>query len=223
MSTTDSVSNAVLRRWPAALFSAFAVLTFGAAEAYEEPAYRVIEKNDVFEIRDYEPYLVAEVEVRADFKKAGNQAFRVLFDYISGENIRQEEISMTVPVNQQSVHDEGEKIEMTTPVLQTPGAEEVGTYRFSFVMPAEYTLDTLPLPKDERIEIRQVPAKKVAVLRYSGSWSESNYRKNESLLLTSLADRELATEGQPIYARYNSPFTLWFLRRNEVLVELAPR
>lgn len=195
--------------------------TLSTAMAYEEPRYKVLEENDSFEIRQYEPYLIAVVQLRDDFKDVGNKAFRVLFDYISGYNTKQKKIPMTVPVKQQPVLEDGEKIQMTVPVLQTPESEEGGSYQFSFVMPAEYSMDTLPLPKDSRITIEQVPAKLMAARRYSGSWSENNYRKNETILLEALRERELKTEGMPIYARYNSPFSLWFMRRNEVLVELA--
>ena len=197
------------------------LLIHGPAMAYEEPLYRVLEENDSFEIREYAPYLVAVVLVRDDFEDVGNRAFRVLFDYISGQNTKQKKISMTVPVNQQPVPKNGEKIKMTTPVLQAPESEEGNGYRFSFVMPSEYSLDTLPRPNDPRITINQVPARLMAVRRYSGSWSEKNYRKNETILLTALRERELKTEGAPIYARYNSPFSLWFMRRNEVLIGLA--
>ncbi len=209
--------------WPILLPLVLAVsyLVFSNAMAYEEPRYKILEENDSFEIRDYESYIVAEVEVRDDFKGAGSKAFGVLFDYISGQNVKQEKISMTAPVNQQPVAEEGEEIKMTTPVLQAPESEQAGTYRFSFVMPEDYSLDTLPRPKDSRITLRQVPAKLMAARRYSGSWSERNYRKNETMLLEALRERGLKTEGAPVYARYNSPFSLWFMRRNEVLVQLV--
>ncbi len=208
-------------RWKALILAPPLFFVLSTAMAYEEPRYAVLEENDSFEIRQYETQLIAMVQVRDDFKEAGNQAFRVLFDYISGQNTRQKKIAMTVPVNQQPVLEDGEKIQMTVPVLQAPGSEADSGYEFSFVMPANYSVDTLPLPKDSRITIKQVPAKLMAARRYSGSWSEKNYRKNETILLEALREREIKTEGTPIYARYNSPFSLWFMRRNEVLVELS--
>lgn len=207
--------------WKALILAPLLFLVLSTAMAYEEPRYTVLEENDSFEIRQYEPYLIAVVQVRDDFKEVGNQAFRVLFDYISGQNTKQKKIAMTVPVNQQPVLEDGEKIQMTVPVLQAPGSEVDNGYEFSFVMPANYSMDTIPLPKDSRITIRQVPEKLMAARRYSGSWSEKNYRKNETILLEALREREFKTEGTPIFARYNSPFSLWFMRRNEVLVELA--
>lgn len=206
--------------WLIAAPAAFTAFALNTAIAYDEPAYRLIEENDVFEVREYEPYITAEVRVRDDFADAGNKAFRILFDYISGENIKQEAISMTIPVKQQRESKVGENIEMTAPVLQALDSGNHGVYRFSFVMPKEYSLDTLPRPKNPAITIRQISSHWAAVRRYSGSWSEQNYLENESVLLEALRDRELRVKGNPIYARYNSPFSLWFMRRNEVLVEL---
>ena len=204
------------------LFFKSLLLTIGmsnVAAAYEEARHQVVETNAQYEIREYDSLLVAEVVVDADAGESNNSAFRILFDYISGNNIAQQEIAMTTPVIQQA--GEGESIAMTTPVLQTRDSESNSNYRFSFVMPATYTIDTLPLPRDERISIVEVPPKRVAVRRYSGSWSERNYRNNEASLLEALQRSGITIVGEPMYARYNSPFTLWFLRRNEVMVEIA--
>ena len=129
---------------------------------------------------------------------------------------------MTAPVNQQPVTTAGEKIAMTVPVSQTPQSDS-GTYVFSFVMPAKYTRETLPAPIDPRIQIQEVSGKLMAARKYSGSWCETNYRENESSLLRALKQAGLESRGEPIFARYNSPFTLWFLRRNEVLIEVEER
>ena len=193
--------------------------------AYEEPAFDVVREYEEFELRQYAPYLKAEIEVSGDFTAVGYQAFRVLADFISGKNRKEENISMTVPVNQQPLEAAGEKIAMTVPVSQAPQSDN-GTYVFSFVMPAKYTQETLPKPIDPRIRIQEVPGKLMAVREYSGTWSEGNYRQNESILLKALNQAGLNSIGQPIFARYNSPFSLWFLRRNEVLIEVeanAPR
>jgi hypothetical protein len=219
-------SSSVLKRFADHLKMALPVLTtlavtgWGAASAYDEPAYDFVERHEQYEVRQYEPYIVAEVEVREKFEDVGDEAFRILFDFISGKNTRQEKISMTAPVSQQPSTEAGEKIEMTSPVLKEQDPSKAEAYRFSFVMPASYTVETLPRPKDPRINIRQVPAKLVAARRYSGSWSETNYRKNERILLEALQARGIQTQGAPAYARYNSPFSLWFMRRNEVLVEI---
>ncbi len=188
------------------------------AMAYEEAPYRTIESYEDFEIREYQSFIVAEVIVTEGFGKAGNSAFRILFDYISGNNVPSQNISMTAPVSQKSV--QGQKIEMTTPVLQVPSDSGLNEHRFSFVMPSEYTLETLPSPNNENITIREVPSRMAAARQFSGSWSQSNFNKNKTVLMQNLAARKIKIMGEPEYARYNSPFTLWFLRRNEVIVDI---
>ncbi len=195
------------------------LIVTGNAMAYEETPFVTVDTYEDYEVREYQSFIVAEVLVTEDFDKAGNSAFKVLFSYISGNNLPKQDIEMTTPVIQQSV--EGDKIAMTTPVIQSPADNQGGEYRFSFVMPSEYTIETLPQPTSELISIREVPAKLAAVRKFSGSWSEGNFLKNETLLIQSLDDNGVETIGEPEYARYNSPFTLWFLRRNEVIVEIS--
>ena len=195
------------------------LLAGGTAMATEEPQYEVVQPFEAFELRRYAPQLLAETEVTGEFEDVGNQAFRILVDFIFGNNRQQEKISMTTPVSQQPTA--GEKIAMIAPVAQTPKADARGTYVFSFVMPARYTRATLPQPLDPRVRIREAPARLVAARRYSGTWSEAHYREQESILLRAVAQARLETVGAPVYARYNSPFSLWFLRRNEVLIEVA--
>ncbi len=198
------------------------LLAGGVAIATEEPRYEVVQQFEAFELRRYAPQLLAETEVTGDFDGVGNQAFRILADFIFGNNRRQEKIPMTAPVGQQPVA--GEKIAMTAPVTQTPKVGGgYGTYVFSFVMPTRYTRETLPQPLDPRVRIREAPAKLVAARRYSGTWSEVRYREQEGILLQAVAEEGFITLGAPVYARYNSPFSLWFLRRNEVLIEVAPK
>jgi hypothetical protein len=187
--------------------------------AAEETPYEVIRQYSGFELRRYSPYLVAETRVTGKFEEVGNQAFRVLFGYISGDNRRNERIAMTAPVTQEP---DGEKIQMTTPVIQAPAADGgANTYTLAFVMPSKYTMDTLPQPVDSRITLRPVPARWMAARRFSGTWSEDNYRRNEKALLEDVTAAGLQIAGEPLYARYNSPFTLWFLRRNEAMVEVV--
>jgi len=189
--------------------------------AYEQLQYKVIRKYDNFELRYYERYNVAESTVSGKFNKVGNDAFRILVRYLSGNNRRKMKIPMTSPVEQSPDIGSGERIAMTTPVLQTPhGQQERESYVVRFIMPSNYTLDTLPEPEDPRISIRQVDARFMAVRSYSGTWSEKRYRKNEAVLLQAVQTAGLTAIGEPIFARYNPPFTLWFLRRNEVLVEV---
>ncbi len=196
------------------------VFAFGAAFAYEQPKYEIVKKYEGFELRRYAPYIVAETVVSGEFDDAGNKAFRILFKYISGDNLKKTEIPMTAPVNQSPIKKSGEKIEMTAPVEQTPHGKTADTYVFSFVMPSKYTIESLPVPSEPRIKLRQVKSRLLAALTYSGTWSEERYRQHEAALLRAVKNAGLITIGEPIFARYNSPFTLWFLRKNEVLVEV---
>jgi len=183
-----------------------------ATVGIEKTKYTVLEKEGQFEIRQYQPQLVAETVVEADFADAGNIAFRRLFDYISGNNRRKESIAMTAPVSQET--GSGQKISMTAPVSQQ---KSEGNYVVSFLMPSKYTLQTLPEPLDSNVKIREIPARKIAALRYSGSWSRKRYEAKKTLLEQFIGERGLQITGEDIFARYDPPFQIWFLRRNEVL------
>lgn len=177
----------------------------------EKARYEVIEKEGKFEVRQYQPQILAETTVEAGFDDAGNIAFKRLFDYISGENRKKESIAMTAPVSQKTG---SEKIAMTAPVNQQ--ASE-GKYAVSFLMPSKYTMETLPQPLNPDVKIRQVPARKIAAVRYSGSWSRNRYEKNKALLEEFVRKNGLRITGDDIFARYDPPFQIWFLKRNEVL------
>jgi len=193
---------------------AVAVIIIGAldAMAIEEAKYDVIKKDNNFEIRDYAPHILAEIVVEGDLKDAGNKAFKRLFRYISGDNRSRNKVVMTAPVSQQPL---GEKIKMTAPVGQQRVKE---SWAVSFMMPASYTLETLPEPEDPEVTLRQVPARRMAAVRYSGFWSEKGYLRYKLELESWIHEKGLIIVGDPIWARYNSPFTLWFLRRNEILI-----
>ncbi len=183
-----------------------------AAMAIEEAPYSVVQKEGHFELRQYEPYIVAETFVEGDFKEVGNVGFRRLFDYISGNNRTRQEIEMTAPVAQEA---ESKKIAMTAPV----GQEEAdGKWRITFVMPAHYSVKTLPEPIDAAVTLREEPGRLMAAIRYSGTWSETRYTERESQLKGWIEAQEFKPTGLPIFARYNAPFIPWFLRRNEVLI-----
>ncbi len=190
--------------------------------AIEEPTYEVVKSYPEFELRRYEPFLVAETEVDGDFDDVGSQAFRILAAYIFGENKSQAKMEMTAPVNQRPAAGEGEKMAMTAPVTQrSKGIGGSDTFVLSFVMPSGYSLDSLPVPLDPRVLLREEPAKVMAVRSYSGRWTEANYRENESLLLAAVEKAGLTPVAAPVYARYNSPFSLPLLRRNEAMVEVS--
>ena len=188
----------------------------GFALAYEEPGYTVVERYQEFELRQYDAYLVAETSVSGDFDDVGGEAFRRLFDYISEGDRPQGKIAMTTPVIQQPLPAVTEQSAVDD---ASPGANN--RYRFAFVMPAGYSLEDLPRPENPKVLIKSVPARLMAARRYAGTWSEERYRSNEQQLLAAVQAAGLKTLGPPIFARYNAPFSLWFLRRNEVLVEVA--
>lgn len=215
--------NRIKRTAVKAFFIILVAVFWGVpAVAYEQPKYDVVKQYEGFELRRYAPYVVAETVVSGDFDEVGNKAFRILVKYISGENRKEHEIPMTAPVTQTPDAATGEKIAMTAPVTQSPQADGQDAYVFHFIMPAKYTLQTLPQPMDPRIRLRQVEARLMAARTYSGTWSERRYRNNEDALLKAVQAAGLTIVGKPVFARYNSPFTLWFLRRNEVLVEVGP-
>jgi effector-binding domain-containing protein len=178
----------------------------------EKASYSVLEKDGRFEIRLFEPCIVAETVVESDFAEAGNVAFRRLYDYISGENRKRESIAMTAPVSQEA---RSEKIAMTAPVSQERSGDK---WVVSFLMPDKYTMQTLPEPVDPAVTLREVPARKMAAVRYSGTWSKKRYEEQRARLEEFIEDQGLEIVGEAVFARYDPPFQLPFLRRNEVLI-----
>lgn len=191
-----------------------AALLPGLASAVEEAEYRVLQKDGMFELREYAPSIVAETVVGGDFDDAGSRAFRKLFRYIDGENVAQKEIAMTAPVSQAPA---SEKIAMTSPVGQQASD---GGWVVSFMMPSSYSMDTIPQPSDPAVRLREVPAHRAAVIRYSGFWSEERYREHLQQLRSWIGQQELETSGDPVWARYDPPFKPWFMRRNEILIPI---
>ena len=184
-----------------------------SAEATEEAEYDQVLADGPFEIREYAPQIVAEVRMAGSFKSVGNDAFWPLFKYIDGANQAESSIAMTAPVTQS----EGQKIAMTAPVSQQLDNDE---WVVSFMMPAKYTMETIPKPTDERVSLRAIPTRRMAVMRYSGSWSEKKYQKHLEQLTEWVRAQDLQVAGAPEWARYNAPFSLWFVRRNEVMLPL---
>jgi hypothetical protein len=180
--------------------------------ATEEAKYTVIERDGDYELRQYEPHIVAGTLVEGDFETVGKEGFRRLYDYISGNNRKRQSIAMTAPVSQEASN---EKIPMTAPVNQ----ERIGAkWSITFLMPAQYTMETLPAPLDTRVVLKEEPARLMAAIKYSGTWSKKRYEKRKAELLRLIEKRSLRPGGEPIFARYNPPFMPWFLRRNEVLI-----
>ena len=184
------------------------------SHAIEEPDYEVIRKFDNVELRRYAPYVVAEVVLDTAAEDAGSQAFPILAGYIFGKNKGDKKFAMTAPVTQTAVP---LRMEMTAPVTQ---AAVAGGIRVQFILPKGVTLATAPEPIDPRVQLRVVPAASWAVIRYSGTWSQSNYLEHLGELKAALDAAGVATQGEPVLARYNAPFTPWFMRRNEVWLAL---
>jgi SOUL heme-binding protein len=207
------------RNLPATLLRPLLCFTLAAlplwGHAIEEPAYNVTRTLDNnVELRQYAPYVVAEVVLSVAADEAGNQAFPILAGYIFGKNKGEKRFAMTAPVTQTAVP---VKMEMTAPVTQSAVA---GGMRVQFVLPKGVTLESAPEPMDPRVQLRQVPASQWAAIRYSGTWTQSNDEEHLALLKAALDKAGVATQGEPVLARYNAPFTPWFLRRNEIWLAL---
>jgi hypothetical protein len=196
----------------------------------EEPKYTLISQKNGYEIREYGDYILAETTISGaeNRHEASRKGFSIIAGYIFGDNIKKDKISMTVPVNTEESTSEKiamtapvntEKIEMTMPV-NTKEEADSAIYNVSFVMPSKYTLETLPEPNDKRVKLREVPAHKVAVRRFSWTTSESAFKKNEAELLKALSRDGVETVGAVNVARYNTPLTIPFMLRNEVHIEV---
>lgn len=185
----------------------------GVAMASEEPKYSVESKTENYEIRKYDSVIVAETKIDSEFEGAGSQAFQILADYIFGGNKSKTKISMTAPVSQQAA---SEKIAMTAPVSQVKAGSG---FLIQFTMPRTFTLETLPVPNDERVRIRKIPERRLAVFRYTGTWSEQRYNDKLKEFIAVLKQDGVPTAGEPVFARYNPPFMPSFLRRNEIWLE----
>jgi hypothetical protein len=188
----------------------------GIAMATEEPAYRSILQETPFEIREYPSLIAAEVTVSGERSEAVSAGFRLLAGYIFGGNTRKQSIAMTAPVIQNESLNE--KIAMTAPVMQS--ADSAG-WIIRFIMPASYTLETLPTPNDPKVRLVSLPPKRLAVVRFSGLVDDNDVEQQTAVLRTFIAKQKLTAIGTPSLARYDPPWTLWFLRRNEVMLEVT--
>lgn len=195
----------------------------GTYKGYEQAPYQLVSKDGAFEIRDYQPVILAEVAVSGERDDAIGDGFRILANYIFGGNVPQAKIAMTTPVTQQARDTgsrNGEKIAMTTPVTQSG---EGSQWMVTFMMPQRYTLDNLPKPKDERIKFRVAEPERRLVIRFSGFASERNLKARLQELEDHAKKHNLGLIGTPRYVFYDDPFTLPFWRRNEIAYTLAAR
>lgn len=192
----------------------------GVAMATEEPKYSVLNKTEDFELRRYDAQIVAETYVAGDQKQASNQGFKILADYIFGNNTaasgESSKISMTAPVKlQSSAERQSQKIAMTAPVNLQQTNEK---WRVRFVMPSEYTLKTLPKPNNSQVDIVEIPVQTYGVIQFSGLTGDKKIAEKTSELTDWMQSQNLQLVGEPELARYNPPWTLPFMRRNEIMI-----
>lgn len=206
------------KRWillAAAGLAGVGSITWSAmASNVETPDYSVSSKSDNLEIREYGPTIVAEATVEGERDKAIQRGFRIIADYIFGNNLSSTKVAMTAPVMQQS----SEKIAMTAPVIQQASGK---SWNVRFVMPSEYTIETLPKPVNPKVSLIEVPAMRFAAIRFSGFAGQDSLDKHEAQLRAFMAERGLTATNEPQYAFYNAPWTLPFMRRNEVMIEVT--
>lgn len=205
------------------LFALLLVLAIGGMAVFvfvvqnvETPDYRVVLREGPFEIRDYPPLVVAEVKRQGKRRKALSAGFSPLADYIFAKERGGERVAMTAPVTQRR----DERIAMTAPVTQSPAGEDV--WAVSFIMPAKYALENLPAPASDDVRLRQVQSRRAAAVRFSGRATDELIAAQEKALRDWLQTRDRVPAAAPVYAYYNDPFTPGFLRRNEVILDLAP-
>jgi hypothetical protein len=189
-----------------------AVLVGPIMSNVETPNYQVVKSQGAIEIRHYDPMIIAEVQIEGERKDAIGDGFRLLADYIFGNNKVKQGIAMTAPVQQES-----STIAMTAPVQQQ---STDGSWRVSFVMPSEYSMETLPKPVNDRVTLKEIPAKQFVVITFSGMNSDENVKGHEEQLMKYVKANNLSVTGAPKYAFYNPPWTLPLMRRNEVMVEI---
>jgi len=208
----------------AALSGAILLLSLSGAPAMatEEPPFTVSMKDGSFEVRSYPALIAAEVTVTGTRDGASRDGFKLLAGYIFGGNTKKQSIAMTAPVVQAPTDKPAgsEKIAMTAPVLQASVPGQSGAWTVRFIMPKEYTLDTLPTPNDAKVKLVALPAARFAAVTFSGLAREEDVAQRTAELNTYIAGQGLQATAAPELARYNPPWTPWFMRRNEVLIAL---
>lgn len=197
------------------------LILFGeSAMATEEPTFTASLKEGAFEVRSYPALVAAQVSVTGTRDEASNAGFKLLAGYIFGGNTRKQSIAMTAPVVQAQAS--SEKIAMTAPVMQSSVPGQAGSWTVRFIMPSEYTMETLPTPNDPKVLLMPVAPERFAVVTFSGLAYEDDVAKRTAELNTYIKAHALQPTAPPVLARYNPPWTPWFMRRNEVLIAIAP-
>lgn len=180
----------------------------------EHPKYTLVSSKGNIEVRDYAPMILAEVEVSGERKQAISEGFKILADYIFGNNASSMKMDMTAPVTTEL----SEKISMTAPVIQERYMDK---WKIKFVMPKKYNFETLPKPKSKDVILIQEPSRRFAVIRFSGIGDDENIKQHTDELEAYISAETLKPIGKPVIAFYNPPWTLPFLRRNEVMIEVG--
>ena len=202
------------------LLAILAVVLLGAAlwgpivSNVEHPKYALIARSGNIEIRDYAPMIAAETEVTGERRDAISKGFRLIADYIFGNNAAAQKVSMTAPVTQQGT----EQIAMTAPVTQRGEGKR---WHVRFIMPSKYTMETLPKPNNPSVQLKEIPERRFAAIRFSGMGGKESLEYYTKELDDFLSAKDLRPLSPPIYAFYNPPWTLPFLRRNEVMIEVS--
>lgn len=182
--------------------------------SFDEPKYCVVASRDNIELREYSPMLVAEVKVKGQRKEAMKDGFRILADYIFGNNSAKQKIPMTAPISEHSQ----EKIAVTAPAEQQVQGNE---WIVRVILPHDYLMESAPKPNNQQISLIALPTTQFVVIRYSGRTSDETVCPQIAKLQNYIVEQKLATEGTPLFAYYNPPWTLPFLRRNEVMVKIS--
>ena len=180
----------------------------------ETPDYQVIDKSGAIEIRQYNPMIVAEATVEGDRDKVIERGFRIIAGYIFGNNRSSEKVAMTAPVTQQA----SARIAKIARVTQQA---DVTSWHVRFVMPSNFTMVTLPKPTNPQVVLIEVPAKRFVAIRFSGFASQNSLDQHKAQLQDFMVKQRLTAINTPQYAFYNPPWTLSFMRRNEIMIEIA--
>jgi DNA gyrase inhibitor GyrI len=199
------------------IFVGIIILAAGAGNIMsnvEQPDYKLVTSEENIEIRDYPPMILAEVEVSGERKQAIREGFKILADYIFGNNTSNKKMEMTAPVTNQL----SEKMAMTAPVMQE---QRMDKWKIRFVMPKKYSFETLPKPNSKDVILVPLPARRFAVIRFSGLANDENIKQHTQELEAYILAQTLKPIGGPLLAFYNPPWTLPFLRRNEVMIEIG--
>ena len=173
------------------IFYSIFLFNYSNVMASEEAKYQIVKSTDIYEIRKYSDRLAVQV-----VSTTGDNSFRKLYNYISGNNEKKQEIKMTIPVTQ---------------------TEKSGNMTMQFYLPSKFSIENVPDPTNTDVEVINIEGGYYAVIRYSGRASEENFIKHKNILEDQLIKDNISIQSPPIKAIYNSPFTLPIMRRNEAM------